>query len=186
MAARRPVSELRDDASLRAIQEFADLVVASARSSVQRERIRRAVDASVTAASLTVLRLIERSGPLSMSEAAGRLQLDQSTLSRQVRPLLEGGLLLKGAEQGDRRVTLLRVSPKGRNLLQRMRDVALHDYDTALMGWPAGDRAQLGTLIERLRHDLLDLQVDPSGWSIRGNGDAPRDVHTAPDPSHKR
>ncbi len=163
---RRPITQLRRDPNLIAIQEFTDLVAASARSSAQRDRLRRATEAPVTTASLTALRLIERIGPLAMSEVARRLNLDQSTLSRQVRPLEKEGLVERRNDTGDRRVVWLSVSTKGRRLLQRMRDVALNDYDVALSDWSSRDRARLGALLERLRVDLLAVRVDSEGWSV--------------------
>ncbi len=163
---RRSITQLRRDQDLLAIQEFTDLVASSARSSAQRERLRRATEAPVTTASLTALRLIERVGPLAMSEAARRLNLDQSTLSRQVRPLEKEGLVERRSDTGDRRVVWLSVSTKGRRLLQRMRDVTLNDYDVALSDWTSRDRARLGALLERLRVDLLAVRVDSDGWSV--------------------
>lgn len=178
---RRPVWELRRDPHLRVLQEFTDLVVVSSRSSVQRERLRRAVGTPVTTASLTALRLIERSGPLALSEVARRLELDQSTLSRQVRPLENEGLVSRTADAGDRRVAWLTVTPQGRRLLQRMRDVALNDYDVALGDWPAADRARLAELVDRFRRDLLRTQVDSSGWSVEKTAGAAGDGQVGSD-----
>lgn len=170
---RRAVRALRGDADLRAIQEFTDLVAASARSSAQRERLRRAVGAPVTTASMTALRLIERAGPLAMSELARRLGLDQSTLSRQVRPLEDEALVLRSNDRGDRRVVWLRVSAKGIRLLQRLRDVELNDFDVALSDWSERDRARLATLLDRFRTDLLRVRVDPLGWSVGKRPESP-------------
>lgn len=163
---RRPVADLRRDDDLRAIQEFTSLVVASARSTVQRDRLRRAVGAPITGASMTALQTIERLGPIAMSKLAERLELDQSTLSRQVRPLEEEGLVTRTADANDRRVARLASTAKGSTLLHRMRDVSLNDYDVALRDWPATDRAQLAALLDRFRRALLDVRVDRWGWSV--------------------
>lgn len=163
---RRPVAELRGDPDLAAVQEFAELVVASSRSSRQRERLRRAVESPVTTASLTVLRLVERAGPLTLSEAARRLELDQSTLSRQVRPLEDEGLVARQPDVADRRAARLTVTQAGRRMLRRLRDVALNDYDVALSDWEPAERARLGAMLERLRADLLRTHADASGWAV--------------------
>ena len=123
------------DPDLLAIYEFTTLVSASARSARQHERIVRAVDASITGAGLVALRVVERHGPIAMSEVARRLQIDQSTASRHVRPLEERGLLTRTADAADRRVAWLRVTATGQRLLDGARDVVLHDFDVALGDW---------------------------------------------------
>jgi DNA-binding MarR family transcriptional regulator len=154
------------DPDLLAIYEFTTLVSASARSARQHERIVRAVDASITGAGLVALRVVERHGPIAMSEVARRLQVDQSTVSRHVRPLEERGLLTRTAAAADRRVAWLRVTVTGQRLLDGARDVVLHDFDVALGDWSTDDRRQLADLLDRLRRDLLTVEVDASGWSV--------------------
>jgi DNA-binding MarR family transcriptional regulator len=154
------------DPDLLAIYEFTTLVSASARSARQHERIVRAVDASITGAGLVALRVVERHGPVAMSEVARRLQVEQSTASRHVRPLEELGLLTRTADTADRRIAWLRVTPAGQRLLDGARDVVLHDFDIALGDWSVGDRHQLADLLDRLRRDLLNVEVDESGWSV--------------------
>jgi DNA-binding MarR family transcriptional regulator len=101
-----------------------------------------------------------------MSDVARRLRVDQSTATRQVRPLEEQGLVERSTDPDDRRVALVALTAEGVSVLDRVSDVALHDYDIALGGWSAVDRAKLGELLDRLRHDLLAVEVDESGWSI--------------------
>lgn len=163
---RRPVTELRRDTALQAVHDFAELIAASARSSVQRERIGRATGSPVTSASLAALRTIDHLGTPTVSAVARRLRLDQSTLSRQVRPLEDQGLVERRAAAGDRRAVRLRSTARGRRLLRRIRDVALNDYDVATGDWSEEDRALLGRLLERLRVDLLRNEVGDDGWSV--------------------
>ena len=129
-------------------------------------RSRQPSGAPITGASMTALQTIERLGPIAMSKLAERLELDQSTLSRQVRPLEEEGLVTRTADANDRRVARLASTAKGSTLLHRMRDVSLNDYDVALRDWPATDRAQLAALLDRFRRALLDVRVDRWGWSV--------------------
>lgn len=163
VSGRRRPSELRADPHLQAIHEFADLVVTSARSPAQRERLRAAAGVPVTVANITALRTIERHGPLPVTDLARRLGLDQSTASRQVRPLEEHGLVRRSPADGDRRVAHLAITRAGRSLLQRLRDVALNDYDVALAGWSPQDRAQLASLLDRFRRDLLAIRPPARG-----------------------
>jgi len=156
---------LSDDRDLLAIYDFTALVSASARSARQHDRMVRAVGAPITGAGLLVLRTIERHGPVTASDVARRLQVDQSTASRHLGALADRGFVRRDADGDDGRVSWLRVTASGQRVLDRARDVALNDFDAALIGWSSDDRRTLGLLLTRLRKALLDAEVDASGWS---------------------
>ncbi|HZP30915.1 MAG TPA: MarR family transcriptional regulator [Acidimicrobiia bacterium] len=157
----------RDDPAVRALSELADLIAASARSPRQRDRIVRAARAPLTGAGLVALRAVERHGPIAVSEVARRLELDQSTASRQIRPLEEQGLVTRSVDPADRRAARLAITPKGRRLLDRVREVPLNDYAVALSDWSTDDRAVLARLLDRLRDGLLRTRADETGWAVR-------------------
>jgi DNA-binding MarR family transcriptional regulator len=155
------------DPDLLAIYDFTVLVSASARSARQHERIVRAVGAPISGAGLLALRVVERFGPIAGADLARRLQVDQSTASRHVRPLEELGLVTRAADGADRRVAWLTVTSLGQQLLDRARDVALRDFEVALSDWSGADRRTLATLLDRFRGALLDAEIDGSGRSVR-------------------
>jgi DNA-binding MarR family transcriptional regulator len=150
-----------------AVHELADLIAASARSPRQRERVVRAARVPLTGAELVALRAVECHGPIAVSEVGRRLAVDQSTASRQLRPLEEQGLVTRAIDPADRRSARLAVTPKGRRLLDRVREVSLNDYAVALSDWSDADRASLAALVDRLRVALLHTHADETGWSVR-------------------
>ncbi len=152
------------DRHVLAVHEFADLIATGARSARQRERVVRAARVPLTGAGLLALRTVERYGPVAVTEVARRLEVDQSTASRQIRPLEEQGLVTRATDPADRRSARLAVTPKGRRLLDRVRDVSLNDYAVALGDWPDADRATLAALLDRLRIALLHTRADESGF----------------------
>jgi DNA-binding MarR family transcriptional regulator len=155
------------DPDLERIHEFTSLVIASTRSSRQRERLQRALGLSVSETNLGALRIIERHGPIAVSDVARRLEIDQSNASRQVRALDEQGLVARAVDPDDRRVARLAVTPAGAKMLTRVRAVALNDYAVALEDWSARDRAQLAELLDRFRVALLAAETDETGWSVK-------------------
>ena len=157
--------DLASDPDLLAIYEFTSLVSASARSARQHERMVHAVGLGITGAGLLALRAIERLGPVTASDVARRLQIDQSTASRHLAALDELGLVRRDADPSDGRIAWLRVTASGQRLLDRARDVALNDFDAALTGWSSEDRRTLAELLGRFRQALLEAEVDESGWS---------------------
>ena len=156
---------LAHDPDLVAIYDFTALVSASARSARQHERMVHAVGEPITGAGLLALRAIERHGPVTASDVARRLQIDQSTASRHLAALTDLGFVARDADPEDRRVAWLRVTAAGQRLLDRARDVVLHDFDAALAGWSSADRHTLAALLARLREALLEAEVDEAGWS---------------------
>ena len=70
---------------LERIHEFTSLLIASTRSPRQRERLQRALGVSLSETNLGVLRLVQRQGPVAVSEVARRLEVDLSNASRQLR-----------------------------------------------------------------------------------------------------
>src|SRR3954470_7064580 len=142
------------DPALHALYEFTELIAANVRSNRQRERVMRAAKVPLTRAALNALRIVERHGPIAVSELARRLGVDQSTASRQLRPLDEQRLVARAIADDDRRVAWLSLTPKGQRVLERTTEVWLGDYEVALEDWSAADRATLGELLERLRTDL--------------------------------
>jgi DNA-binding MarR family transcriptional regulator len=170
-AGRRRAAGLAPDGAARAVLAFVELIAASTRSPRQRERLARAAGSPVTPAGLALLRLVQDQGPLAPSALAARLSLDVSTVSRQLRPLERAGLVERRPDPSDARAAQLRISPRGRALLERIREVSLNDFTVAMADWPAADREQLAALLGRLRQALLEVHADASGWSV---GKGPR------------
>ncbi|WP_054564249.1 MarR family winged helix-turn-helix transcriptional regulator [Frankia sp. R43] len=163
---RGPEPDRELDHDLARIHEFVELVGLAARSPRQRERMLRAAGAPITGASLTLLRWIARHGSATSSDLARWLDLDQSTVSRQLRPLEEHRLVGRSADGTDRRVARLAPTEHGEALLAAVREVGLHDIGVALDGFTAAERRQLAELLDRMRLGMLDAQVDPTGRSV--------------------
>src|SRR5690348_11521190 len=138
---------LLDDPTLHALYEFTELIAANVRSSRQRERVINAArtPTPLTPAALNALRIIGRHDRLQVSDLARRLGVDQSTASRQLRPLEDQKLVAREVDAADRRVARLSLTPKGARVVQRTTEVWLDDYDVALTDWNDDDRDALGT-----------------------------------------
>lgn len=93
-------------------------------------------------------------GPVRTSDLAGLLELDLSTVSRQVRVLEGAGLLEREADPSDGRAHLLALSPEGRRALEDARRERHAVLDRALADWDDTDRHRLVQLVERLAHDV--------------------------------
>jgi len=72
--------------------------------------------AGITVAQFRLLRILERRGPLSMTELGRLTELDRSTIGRNAR-LLERMDLVRPAPGPDQREALVELAPEGRNAL---------------------------------------------------------------------
>jgi DNA-binding MarR family transcriptional regulator len=115
----------------------------------------RAAGVPITGALLTALRAVDRHGPLAVSALARRVRVDLSTMSRQLRPLETLGLVVRSTDPDDGRVAWLTVTAEGRQLLARVDQSVVDDFDAALAGWPASDRTRLADLLARFQAGLV-------------------------------
>ena len=83
---------------------------------------------------------LTRTGPVSMSELAGRLYLESSTMTRVVDELVAQGLASRAADAKDRRVCRVEITPKGSSLLAGIRTELIKEHENVLRTIPSGSR----------------------------------------------
>ena len=114
-------------------------------------------------ASRAVLEHLAIAGPLTVGEAAAHLSRAQSVVSEIVSHLERQGLLERESDPGDRRRTLVWLTPAGHEALRRDREVLGTDLlAPALSRLPPG---QADALIAALRAltDLAEAAPAPAG-----------------------
>lgn len=105
--------------------------------------------------------MLEKAGPQPVGELARRLLLDDSTVTRQLAAMTRLGLLRRIANKDDRRVSVVDVTAKGRNLAAETRARRRARIDLLLGRWTAQERGQLAALLERFTADLFSLLAEP-------------------------
>jgi DNA-binding MarR family transcriptional regulator len=145
-----------DDDELRAIDSFIEFIETVARSPYQRERVLDAAATKLSGAGLTALRLINRPGPIAGIDVARRLGVDQSTASRQIRPLEDAGLIARTTDEADRRVAWLEVTDEGRAVLERIHGQRRADAELVLRDWSSKDVRDLARLLARFQQSMTD------------------------------
>ena len=94
--------------------------------------------------------LVRAGGPLSVSELAERVGVDQPRASRLVAQGVEHGLLRREADPSDARRTRIALTEQGDAMAQRMRGMRGESVRQALAEFSDEDRAQLASLLARL------------------------------------
>ena len=120
------------------------------------ERLIGAAGVSVERAGFGVLRCVSERGGLRVSELAQFLGVDTSTMSRHVKTLERGGLVVRAEDPLDGRAARVGLTPAGVEVL-RLLGEARHRYFTELLaGWTEGEREVLAPLLGRLANEVLE------------------------------
>jgi len=88
---------------------------------VTRHYDRALAPAGLTASSYAILARTDREGPLPLGELAARLALDRTTLSRELGPLVDAGLVRTSGDPDDRRRRVVALTAKGRRAVAAAR-----------------------------------------------------------------
>lgn len=103
-----------------------------------------------------VLRTLERTGPVPITSLAQTLQLDGSTVTRQVTALVAGGFVERRPNPADGRSSIVAVTPDGR---REMREVERHRrriLQEMFSSWDESERQAVGEALRRLNGSLVE------------------------------
>lgn len=95
-------------------------------------------------------------GPLGIAALADALQVDVSTVSRQIMPLERQGLLMRLPNPDDGRSSLVEITPAGQAQLKATRAERHALYGDVLEGWTEEDREALAQCLTRLNEAISD------------------------------
>jgi len=113
---------------------------------------------SVDKAGYWLLVRLSEQGPIRLSELADSVELDLSTVSRQVRDLVASGLLTKDPDPLDGRASLLGLSERGAAVLEAVSDARRQALADAVADWTDEERTTLAHGLFRLADGLHATQ----------------------------
>ena len=93
-------------------------------------------------------------GPVTLSELAHHTHMLPSALSRQIKLLEDGGFIDRSVDRDDARVSVVRVTSKGRDAHRRIRKANEDLLAHQLAGWSDDELDHLSDLMHRLVADL--------------------------------
>ncbi|HSE09569.1 MAG TPA: MarR family transcriptional regulator [Nocardioidaceae bacterium] len=109
---------------------------------------------------ILLMKALLQGGPMRLSTLAAALDVDASTVSRQVRHLEDRGLLERTCDPDDGRASRIALSTEGRTRLEAGAQRRRALVGGLLESWPPEDRERLRTLLNRLLEEL-DHQESP-------------------------
>jgi DNA-binding MarR family transcriptional regulator len=119
----------------------------------RRARVRllaRQVHPQLDPAAYPLVVLLATRGPLRLTELGAALELDKSTVSRQVDSIVRLGLAERSPDPSDARARLIRLTTDGRARAGRLQEEQLGNWRASLATWPEADVRQLTALLHRL------------------------------------
>jgi DNA-binding MarR family transcriptional regulator len=126
--------------------------VANSRRAASRRARRAGVSLAPTA--VRTLAAIYRLGPARLRAIAEHVDLEPSRVSREVRPLVDAGLVVQRADPADGRATLLATTAAGNRAFERYRRAADQILAESMEGWTDQDLRKLARLLTRLAASL--------------------------------
>ncbi|MBU3700512.1 MAG: MarR family transcriptional regulator [Acidimicrobiia bacterium] len=123
-----------------------------------------AIGVDVTRAGFAILRTLADDGDLPMGRLARRCSMDPAAANRQVRALVDAGLVERVTDPDDARLAVARLTPAGRRTHDRIVALRTEQMTDVLADWSDHDRAELVRLVDRLVADLraTPLRTDQS------------------------
>ncbi|MET8234180.1 MarR family transcriptional regulator [Micromonospora sp. NPDC005298] len=106
-------------------------------------------------AAYVILRHLAEAGPQNVSALAARLNLDGSTVTRQVSALQRDGLIVRAPDPTDGRGTVISPTAAGLQRMAAVQSARTRLYGDMLSDWSAEDRTALATLLGRLNQALV-------------------------------
>ncbi len=102
-----------------------------------------------------------------LSDLAAAVELDASTVSRQIKQLEDKGIVERTPDPADGRASLIRISADGHRVMQAAFRRRFERIKAVLEPWSQRDRDLLQTLLVRLAADLREANdLQESGTSV--------------------
>lgn len=109
---------------------------------------------SMDRAAFLLLHRLDRGGAVGVKALAGAMGVDSSTVTRQVAPLVECGLVERVPNPDDGRAVLLELSPLGRERLKEVRGSRQEMIRRLLADWPDPDQQRFCELLTRFNQSM--------------------------------
>ncbi len=118
-------------------------------------------DSGLAGESFDVLASLRRSGSpyqLSPTQLYREMMLTSGAMTNRIDRLEEAGLVARRPDANDRRATLVRLTPKGKALIDAAASKHVTNEERLLAGLSARERQQLGDLLRKLLISLGDTE----------------------------
>lgn len=117
---------------------------------------------SMDRAAYLLLNRLDKEGPMGVKALAASMGIDSSTVTRQVAPLVDNGLVKRTSHPEDGRAVVLQLSPRGVARLEEVRTSRRQLMAELTHDWAPGEREAFCTLLTRF-NTALSARTSPQG-----------------------
>jgi len=142
---------------------FASLV----REILEVQLLREASPLPLTVSQFHLLKLMSSDGQHQLGQVADFLGVSPPAATKNIDKLERLGLVVRTPSKGDRRATLLSVSPKGRRLVRKYEELKAARLAPLLERYRAAELTRLCELLQRFSVSLLELEQPGPGFCLR-------------------
>lgn len=142
---------------------FASLV----REILEVQLLREASPLPLTVSQFHLLKLMSVDGQHQLGQVADFLGVSPPAATKNIDKLERLGLVVRTPSKGDRRATLLSVSPKGRRLVRKYEGLKVTRLAPLLDRYRAAELTQLSELLQRFSISLLELEQPGPSFCLR-------------------
>jgi DNA-binding MarR family transcriptional regulator len=121
-------------------------------------RLRKHELAGLTPTQLAALATVERSGPMRLGDLAAAEGIAPSTLTRLVTALEDSGYVRRFADPSDARASTMAITPRGHDLLERLRSETTIELTESLTMLTPAQRSALAEALP-----VLEQLAEPAG-----------------------
>ncbi|MEU9110211.1 MarR family transcriptional regulator [Streptomyces sp. NPDC048483] len=120
---------------------------------------------SMDRAAYLLLNRLDQEGPMGVKALAAGMGIDSSTVTRQVAPLVDAGLVSRATHPEDGRAVVLQLSERGHTRLEEVRASRRALMALVTEDWSQDDRDAFCTLLTRFNTSLATLtsSLSPAG-----------------------
>jgi DNA-binding MarR family transcriptional regulator len=112
---------------------------------------------SMDRAAYLLLNRLDQEGPMGVKALACGMGIDSSTVTRQVAPLVESGLVSRATHPEDGRAVVLQLSERGHARLDEVRESRRALMALVTEDWSEDERDAFCTLLTRFNSSLADI-----------------------------
>jgi DNA-binding MarR family transcriptional regulator len=113
-------------------------------------------------AAMVVLRQLDNSGSMRLSELAVTLEVENPHITRQVHILEQRGYAKRSPDPNDKRAQLIELTDAGSEAAERLRITSRTGIQDALAHWSSKDLEKLADLLHRMVDDFMAHTPDPA------------------------
>ncbi|MFD7134247.1 MarR family winged helix-turn-helix transcriptional regulator [Streptomyces sp. NPDC059894] len=116
---------------------------------------------SMDRAAYLLLNRLDKEGPMGVKALASSMGIDSSTVTRQVAPLVDTGLVKRTSHPEDGRAVVLQLSPRGMSRLEEVRSSRRQLMAELTQDWAPEEREAFCALLTRLNGALSARMASP-------------------------